>query len=83
VGVLGVALALLTGLEVLFKFHDKWTNYRGTLETLKQEKFMFLSKAGPYKNDQSLSTLTERIETILAKENSTWNQLMNQNDEKK
>jgi Protein of unknown function (DUF4231) len=83
IGALGIVLAVLTGLEVLFKFHDKWINYRSTLETLKQEKYMFLSQAGPYKNDQSLSTLAERIETILAKENSTWNQLMNQKDEKK
>jgi hypothetical protein len=76
-------LALLTGLEVLFKFQDKWITYRATAETLNQEKYMFLSKAGSNKNDQSLSNLSERVEAILAKENSTWNQVMSQKDNQK
>ncbi len=76
IGGLSVMLALLTGLEVLYKFQDKWITYRATAETLIQEKYMFLSKAGSYKDDQTLSNLSERVELILAKENSTWNQIM-------
>lgn len=83
IGLLSVLLALLTGLEVLYKFHDKWITYRSTAESLLQEKYMFLAKAGPYKEDHSIAVLTERVESILAKENATWNQLMNKEENKK
>ena len=83
IGILGVLLALAGGLEVLFKFQEKWISDRTTSESLKQEKFLFLSKAGPYKDDASLSNLSERVELILSKENATWSQLLNKKEEKK
>ncbi|MCD4747010.1 MAG: DUF4231 domain-containing protein [Bacteroidales bacterium] len=83
IGAMGVIIAILAGLEVLLKFHDKWIVYRNASESLKQEKFMFLSKAGSYKNDQSLSNFSERTEMIIASVNSTWNQFMKKNVEEK
>jgi hypothetical protein len=44
-----VAVAAIAGLITLIKFQENWTEYRTVSETLKFEKFLFLSKAGPYK----------------------------------
>jgi hypothetical protein len=83
IGGLGVILAFLTSLQVLCKYQDKWITYRNTSESLKQEKYMFLSAAGPYRNDQTVSALSERVEVILAKENSNWSGFMSKNEAKK
>ena len=81
VGVLGLLVAIIAGVLVLFKFQEKWIEYRSTAESLKHEKYMFLTQSGPYKADSSLSNLAERVEYLISKENSNWNQLMNKKDE--
>ncbi|HTS43779.1 MAG TPA: DUF4231 domain-containing protein [Puia sp.] len=81
VGVLGLLVAIIAGTLVLFKFQEKWIEYRTTAESLKHEKYMFLTQSGPYKTDSSLSNLAERVEYLISKENSNWNQLMNKKDE--
>jgi Protein of unknown function (DUF4231) len=83
IGILGLLVAIISGLLVLFKYQEKWLEYRTTAESLKHEKFMFITKAGPYKADNSLSNLTERVEILISKENSNWNQFMNSEESKK
>ncbi|BDI06910.1 DUF4231 domain-containing protein [Sphaerotilus microaerophilus] len=75
IGALGMAIALSTGAQSLFKFHENWIRYRGTAEQLKQEKFRYLSGSGPYANmasDERFRTLVDRVEALLASETSTW-----------
>lgn len=72
------ALSLLAlvceGLLNLYDFHDNWVQYRNTAESLKHEKFMFLSNSGAYDNTDldSFKTLVERTESLVSSENVNW-----------
>ena len=55
------------------KHHDNWIDYRRTTESLKHEKYMFLTGTGVYKNENdSFALLVERCETIISSENINW-----------
>lgn len=82
-GCLGAIIAILTGLVSLFKFQEKWTNYRTTSEILKHEKFLFLTKTPPYKEEDSFSILVNKVESIISRENTDWNSFINKIDENK
>ncbi|QEM10421.1 DUF4231 domain-containing protein [Mucilaginibacter rubeus] len=83
ISILSLMLALLAGLETIFQFNEKWIRDRNTSEALKQEKFLFLSKAGPYSTTATVKELAERVETILSKENSSWSLLVKKTQQKK
>ena len=44
VGVIGIIVAAVAGLITLIKFQENWIEYRTVAESLKLEKFLFLSK---------------------------------------
>lgn len=84
IGIIGVGIALIAGVMNLYKFHENWINYRTTSETLKHEKYLFLTKSGIYRVDKALDTpynnLVTRIETIISKENTNWQQKLNKKE---
>lgn len=41
VGLFGAAIAVLEGVSKIYKFHEKWIEYRSTSELLKYEKTYF------------------------------------------
>lgn len=52
-----------------------WVTYRTTAERLKQEKYLFLSGAGPYRplsEAERLIQLAERVEDVMANEHTSW-----------
>jgi len=64
---------LFEGLQQLNQYHHNWITYRSTAEALKHEKYLFLSKAGPYAaaiNDNAL--LAERVESLVSQEHAKW-----------
>jgi len=72
-GGLGALIALFEGLQQLNQYHHNWITYRSTAEALKHEKYLFLSKAGPYAaaiNDNAL--LAERVESLVSQEHAKW-----------
>ena len=72
-GTMGASIALLEGLQQLNQYHQNWITYRSTAESLKHEKFLFLSTAGPYaaaENPRAL--LAERIESLVSQEHAKW-----------
>lgn len=81
IGIIGVSIALIAGVINLYKYHENWISYRTTSETLKHEKYLFLTKAGIYKEKESKETpynnLVQRIESIISKENTNWQQKIN------
>ena len=78
-GLMGALIAIVTGLSSLYKFHEKWTEYRSTAEAMLQEKFLFATLTGPYdKQEEPLKLLVGRIENLISKENSTWKQYSSQ-----
>lgn len=84
IGIIGVSIALIAGVMNLYKFHENWISYRTTSETLKHEKYLFLTKSGIYKEKESGETpynnLVQRIESIISKENTNWQQKINKKE---
>lgn len=75
VGAMGIVVALISGLVTLHRFQENWIEYRTTAETLKHEKFLFLTQAPPYEGDNPFQLLVERVESTISKENTNWAQL--------
>ena len=71
-GAMGVAVATIGGLLSLYRFQEKWIEYRITAENLKREKFFFLTGTAPYDADDKFQILVTRVEAILAAENVQW-----------
>ena len=68
----GVLIAAIEGFLGLFKFQEDWVNNRKAAESLKREKFLYLTKAGDYKKEGAFDLFVSRIENILAQENKSW-----------
>ncbi|MFD8098768.1 DUF4231 domain-containing protein [Nocardia fluminea] len=60
------------GMQQVFQWHANWLRYRATAESLKYEKYMFLSATGPYASAPGRSTLAQRIEAIAKQETLRW-----------
>jgi hypothetical protein len=70
---LGLAVLLIEGLQQLNQFQANWISYRMMSETLRQERFLFEAKAGPYsKSERPLELLAERVEGLIAREHGKW-----------
>jgi hypothetical protein len=73
VGVLGIIVAAIAGIITLVKFQENWIEYRTVAESLKLEKFLFLSKAGPYKDGAGAYPLfVERFESLISTSTKKW-----------
>ena len=83
IGCLGVIIAICAGLSGLYKYQENWLIYRTTCETLKHEKYLFLTSCKPYNNDGAFNMFVERIEGLLSKENSQWSRFTNVKPNKK
>ena len=73
-GSFGIIIVIISGLIGLYKFQENWIEYRTTCETLRHEKFLFLTKSYPYNVDQPFLLLVQRIESLISKENTNWSQ---------
>jgi Protein of unknown function (DUF4231) len=72
-GALGAVVVVMEGLQQLFQFQQNWIAYRGTAESLKHEKFLYLASAGPYAGpDGRDRLLAERVEGLVSQEHSAW-----------
>jgi hypothetical protein len=78
VSALAFVIAAVSGLIAMEKFQENWVDYRNAAETLKREKFLFLTKAAPYDGPDPFHALVQRVEEILARENATWQSYMQQ-----
>ena len=76
VGILGAMVALIAGALGLYQFENHWIEYRTTSESLKKEKFLFLTGSEPFDKapDENYQLLVQRIETLISKENTNWAQ---------
>jgi hypothetical protein len=72
-GTLGVVIAVIEGLQQLNQYHANWISYRSTCEALKHEKYLYLSKAGPYgAAADAHALLAERVESLVSREHAKW-----------
>lgn len=86
IGVLGVVIAVITATLGLYQFQEHWIEYRTTCESLKKEKYLFLTSSEPYDDaDEAarLQLLVQRVETLISKENTNWAQYMMRQKEEK
>lgn len=83
IGILGLAITLVAGILSLYKFQENWIEYRSTAETLKQEKYFFVTRTAPYDGTLRLSEFVNRIEQVISKENANWVNSSNQKSKEK
>jgi len=74
VGILGASIAIIAAAISLNQFQENWTEYRTTCESLKHEKFLYLTKAEPYHEEEPFRLFVQRVESLISKENSAWSQ---------
>ncbi len=75
----GALVAVAIGLGELFRFHEKWINYRATCEALRDELFLYAAKAGPYAQAEAgPSRLAERAFSFLGEERKSWLEMARQ-----
>ncbi len=73
VAFIGTITTIISALSATFKFHKNWIEYRTTAETLKHEKYLYLTKAHPYENSKDrFEKLVQNIESLISTENTNW-----------
>ena len=76
VTVFSLTVAILTGILNFRKYGDLWLSYRLTEESIKHEKFMFLTRAGPYKSEPAFPPFVEKFESIVSAEHGKFRTLI-------
>ena len=78
VAILGGVVVVIAGALGLYQFEHHWVEYRATCESLRKERFLFLTGAQPYDlgPDENYKLLVQRVEGLLSKENAAWAQQM-------
>ncbi len=75
VEILGIIVIVSAGVISLFRFNELWTEYRTNAESLKHEKYLYLTSAKPYDTKEKFKVLVERVERLISIENSRWQEL--------
>ena len=79
---LSLSVVVIAGILTLYKFQEHWIEYRTTAESLKHEKYLFLSKVEPYNTDSCFPLFVHQIEALISKEHTNWISQMNSKQEK-
>jgi hypothetical protein len=82
VGILGLSVAAITAILSLYKFQENWLEFRTTCESLRHEKYLFLTMTEPYGGEESFRLLVERVESLISKENTAWYRSMKKEKKK-
>ena len=70
---IAATIAVTEGVQQLNQYHANWISYRSTCESLKHEKYLYLSGAGPYSAATNPHVLlAERIEGLVSQEHAKW-----------
>jgi len=77
VGLIGIAVAAITAISGLYKYQENWLAYRTTSESLKHQKFLYLTGTEPYHDEDAFNLLVQNVEMTISKENSNWSKQMN------
>ena len=74
IALVGVSIAILSGALALYKFEQNWIEYRTTSESLKHQRFLYITGTAPYDQTDAFNLLVLRVETLISKQNSDWTQ---------
>ena len=72
VAVIGSIAAIAAGVVALFQFRDLWVEYRSAAECIKYEKYLYLTGAPPYSNNDAFHLFVVRVESVIAGQNRGW-----------
>lgn len=75
---IGAMIAIIGGIISLYKFQENWLQYRTIAESLKHQKYLFVTKTNPYHTDDAYHKLVETVENLISQENSNWSQYTQQ-----
>jgi hypothetical protein len=71
IGFSGLIIGVLTILNHIYNYQDKWSHYRTVAESLKKERNLYQMQAGPYKHqNEPIKILVERVEKLVSPRNS-------------
>lgn len=73
--IIAAIATVIEGVLSLTKWHEKWIAYRSNAESLKHEKYSYLTSSGIYSGLSEVNkfhTLVERTENIISNENTNW-----------
>ena len=65
----GAAIAVIESLCKMNKWHENWIQYRYISELLKHEKYLYITKASPYDDENAFEFLVQRVERTISSEN--------------
>lgn len=71
-GILGACIAVIESLCKMNKWHENWIQYRYISELLKHEKYLYITKASPYDDENAFGFLVQRVERTISSENVNW-----------
>lgn len=75
IAISSAVISIIAAVHGICKFQENWIKYRNTCEALKQEKFLYFTKAGIYsKTDDPFKLLVEQCERIMSTEHIDWSQ---------
>lgn len=72
VGILGVTAAVAAGISSVYRFQERWVDYRMTAETLRSEKYWFMARVAPYDGEDAFSDFVTNVEAMLTGQNERW-----------
>ena len=76
VGLIGVLIAIIGSILTLYKFQENWIEYRNTCESLRHQKYLFLTGVSPYEGSDAFQVLVENVESLISTENTKWLEYM-------
>lgn len=74
VSLLAALIAICAALIGLGNYQENWVEYRTTCESLRHEKYLFLTKTEPFDVPEPFGLFVQRVEGLVSKENSVWSQ---------
>jgi len=76
--IMSIVLAIFIAFQSYRNYREKWIEYRTTAESLKNEKYMYLTKSGKYRDSEHASeALLETIEKGLIQQRMHINKIRN------
>ena len=72
IAIIATVITILSAVSATFKLRKNWIEYRTTAETLKHEKYLYLTKTTPYDSEKSFDVFVQNIESLISTENTNW-----------
>lgn len=72
----GVATTIIAGIINIYKFQENWTTYRTISESLKHQKYLFLTGTTPYSGADAFEKFVHQCEGLISDQNNKWAQAL-------